>query len=58
MSQSSSQSRVPRLVLPKDFFAEVGVAVGKEVNRGLLFLQDLACKGNLKQFLMVRCLFQ
>ncbi|XP_023641546.1 reticulon-like protein B8 isoform X1 [Capsella rubella] len=48
----SSQSRVPRLVLPKDFFAEVGVAIGTEVNRGLLFLQDVACKGTLKQFLM------
>ncbi|KAL1192470.1 Reticulon-like protein B8 [Cardamine amara subsp. amara] len=47
-----SQSKVPRLVLPKDFFADVGVTIGKEVNRGLLFLQDLACKGNLKQFLM------
>ncbi|EOA31315.1 hypothetical protein CARUB_v10014488mg [Capsella rubella] len=47
-----SQSRVPRLVLPKDFFAEVGVAIGTEVNRGLLFLQDVACKGTLKQFLM------
>ncbi|KAG2318096.1 hypothetical protein Bca52824_021218 [Brassica carinata] len=48
----SSQSRVPRLVLPKDFFADVGVTVGTEVNRGLMFLQDLACRGSLKQFLM------
>ncbi|CAN8270059.1 unnamed protein product [Cochlearia groenlandica] len=47
-----SKSRVPRLVLPKDFFADVGVTIGTEVNRGLLSLQDLACKGNLKQFLM------
>uniref|UniRef100_A0A1J3FD76 Reticulon-like protein n=1 Tax=Noccaea caerulescens TaxID=107243 RepID=A0A1J3FD76_NOCCA len=47
-----SQSRVPRLVLPKDFFADVGVTIGKEVNRGLLFLQDLSCRGNLKQFLV------
>ena len=53
MSQSSSQSGVPRLVLPKDFFADVGVTVGTEVNRGLMFLQDLACRGSLKQFLMV-----
>ncbi|KAF3532494.1 hypothetical protein DY000_02043551 [Brassica cretica] len=53
MSQSSSsQSGVPRLVLPKDFFAGVGVTVGTEVNRGLMFLQDLACRGSLKQFLM------
>ncbi|KAH0904991.1 hypothetical protein HID58_044494 [Brassica napus] len=48
----SSQSGVPRLVLPKDFFADVGVTVGTEVNRGLMFLQDLACRGSLKQFLM------
>ncbi|KAH0897685.1 hypothetical protein HID58_047253 [Brassica napus] len=47
-----SQSGVPRLVLPKDFFAEVGVTIGTEVNRGLMFLQDLACRGSLKQFLM------
>ncbi|XP_048629400.1 reticulon-like protein B8 [Brassica napus] len=30
----------------------VGVTVGTEVNRGLMFLQDLACRGSLKQFLM------
>ncbi|KAJ0263721.1 Reticulon-like protein B8 [Hirschfeldia incana] len=47
-----SQSKVPRLVLPKDFFADLGVTIGTEVNRGLLFLQDLSCRGNLKQFLM------
>ncbi|XP_048626557.1 reticulon-like protein B8 isoform X1 [Brassica napus] len=47
-----SQSRVPRLVLPKDFFADVGVTIGTEVNRGFVFLQDLSCRGNLKQFLM------
>ncbi|XP_056845393.1 reticulon-like protein B8 isoform X1 [Raphanus sativus] len=52
LNRSSSQSRVPRLVLPKDFFADVGVTVGTEVNRGLMFLQDLACRGSLKQFLM------
>ncbi|CAH8339612.1 unnamed protein product [Eruca vesicaria subsp. sativa] len=51
-----SQSRVPRLVLPKDFFADVGVTIGTEINRGLLFLQDLSCRGNLKQFLMVSTL--
>ncbi|CAN7010583.1 unnamed protein product [Brassica oleracea var. botrytis] len=48
-----SQSGVSRLVLPKDFFAEVGVTIGTEVNRGLMFLQDLACRGSSKQFLMV-----
>uniref|UniRef100_A0A0D3AQ15 Reticulon-like protein n=1 Tax=Brassica oleracea var. oleracea TaxID=109376 RepID=A0A0D3AQ15_BRAOL len=46
-----SQSGVPRLVLPKDFFAEVGVTIGTD-HRGLMFLQDLACRGSLKQFLM------
>ncbi|KAH0855196.1 hypothetical protein HID58_020410 [Brassica napus] len=36
----------------KTSFADVGVTIGTEVNRGLFFLQDLSCRGNLKQFLM------
>ncbi|KAL3633808.1 Reticulon-like protein B8 [Castilleja foliolosa] len=48
-----SPSKVPRLVLPNEFFVNIGKAVGYEVNRGLLFLQDAACEGNLKQFLVV-----
>ncbi|XP_010543528.1 PREDICTED: reticulon-like protein B8 [Tarenaya hassleriana] len=48
----SSSSRVPRLVLPDEFFANLGKAFGTEINRGLVFLQDIACRGNLKQFLV------
>ncbi|XP_038683430.1 reticulon-like protein B8 isoform X2 [Tripterygium wilfordii] len=48
-----SPSKVPRLVLPDEIFANIGIAVGTEVNRGLRFLQDVACGGNLKHFLVV-----
>ncbi|KAL3646167.1 hypothetical protein CASFOL_011347 [Castilleja foliolosa] len=48
-----SPANVPRLVLPNEFFINIGKAVGYEVNRGLGFLQDVACEGNLKQFLVV-----
>ncbi|XVF16788.1 hypothetical protein REPUB_Repub10bG0062200 [Reevesia pubescens] len=50
---NSSPSRVPRLVLPKELFVSIGRSLGAEVNRGLQFLQDVACGGNLKQFLLV-----
>ncbi|KAK7276721.1 hypothetical protein RIF29_17866 [Crotalaria pallida] len=46
-------SQVPRFVLPEDFFVNIATTVGAEVNRGLRFLQDVACGGNLKQFLIV-----
>ncbi|KAF7833431.1 reticulon-like protein B8 [Senna tora] len=49
----SVPSKVPRLVLPEDFFVNIATAVGAEVNQGLRFLQDVACGGNLKQFLIV-----
>ncbi|GAV60002.1 Reticulon domain-containing protein [Cephalotus follicularis] len=49
----SSPSRVPRLILPDELFANIGLSVGAEVNRVLRFLQDVACGGNLKQFLTV-----
>ncbi|KAH8515539.1 hypothetical protein H0E87_004125 [Populus deltoides] len=48
-----SPSQVPRLVLPDDIFVSIGRSIGAEVNRALLFLQDLSCGGNLKQFLAV-----
>ncbi|PIA39778.1 hypothetical protein AQUCO_02600324v1 [Aquilegia coerulea] len=48
-----SPSQVPRLHLPKELFANIGVTIGAEINRFLEFLQDVATGGNLKQFLMV-----
>ncbi|KAK4845665.1 hypothetical protein QYF36_007626 [Acer negundo] len=48
-----SPSKVPRIVLPPELFANIGVAVGDHVNQALQFLQDAACGGNLKQFLVV-----
>ncbi|XP_030929727.1 reticulon-like protein B8 isoform X2 [Quercus lobata] len=48
-----SQSKVPRLVLPKDIFVSIAVQIREEVNRALGFLQDVACGGNIKQFLLV-----
>ncbi|KAJ9686001.1 hypothetical protein PVL29_015069 [Vitis rotundifolia] len=50
---SRSSSEVPRLDLPAELFQNIGVAVGFQVNQALGFLQDVACGGNLKQFLMV-----
>ncbi|RDX75001.1 Reticulon-like protein B8, partial [Mucuna pruriens] len=47
------QSKVPRFVLPDNFFVNIATTVGAEVNMGLRFLQDVACEGNLKQFLLV-----
>lgn len=46
-------SRVPRFVLPEDLFVNIGRTVGVEVNKALRFLQDVSCKGNLKQFVAV-----
>ncbi|XVE53856.1 hypothetical protein DITRI_Ditri03aG0035200 [Diplodiscus trichospermus] len=48
-----SPSQVPRLVLPDELFVSIGRSLGGEVNRGLQFLQDVACGGNLKQFIVV-----
>ncbi|KAJ1388008.1 Reticulon [Sesbania bispinosa] len=50
---SRKSSKIPRLVLPEDFFVNIATALGAEVNRGLRFLQDVSCGGNLKQFLVV-----
>ncbi|XP_054817303.1 reticulon-like protein B8 [Prosopis cineraria] len=46
-------SKVPRLVIPEDLFVNIATAAGSEINRGLGFLQDVACGGNMKQFLIV-----
>ncbi|KAE8680731.1 Reticulon-like protein B8 [Hibiscus syriacus] len=48
-----SSSQVPRLVLPDELFVSIGRSVSAEVNRSLQFLQDVSCRGNLKQFLAV-----
>ncbi|KAK9924171.1 hypothetical protein M0R45_032554 [Rubus argutus] len=48
-----SSSKVPRLVLPDDLFVNIAITIGSEINRGLGFIQDVACGGNLKQFLVV-----
>ncbi|KAL2347985.1 hypothetical protein Fmac_001985 [Flemingia macrophylla] len=47
-------SNVPRLVLPEELFVNMATVVDGEINRGLRFLQDVACRGNLKQFLIDR----
>ncbi|KAL2938885.1 Reticulon-like protein B8 [Bienertia sinuspersici] len=49
---SGVPSDVPRIQLPDEWFVNVGVAVGREVNRVLRYLQNIACSGNLKQFVM------
>ncbi|CAL5332322.1 unnamed protein product [Camellia sinensis] len=46
-----SQSKPPRLVLPDELFVNITKSIGAEVNQALVFLQDLACGGNIKQFL-------
>ncbi|KAL7215633.1 hypothetical protein ACSBR1_027728 [Camellia fascicularis] len=48
-----SQSKTPRLVLPDELFVNTAKSIGAEVNQALGFLQDLACGGNIKQFLAV-----
>ncbi|XP_043688531.1 reticulon-like protein B8 [Telopea speciosissima] len=48
-----SPSKVPRFVVPEEIFANIGAEIGAEINRCLRFLQDVACGGSLKQFVMV-----
>ncbi|XP_059664895.1 reticulon-like protein B8 isoform X2 [Cornus florida] len=45
-------SKVPRLILPKELFVNIANSVGAEINRALGYLQDIASKGNLKEFLV------
>ncbi|CAI9783621.1 unnamed protein product [Fraxinus pennsylvanica] len=48
-----SPSKVPRLVMPEEVCVNIAKMIGTEVNHGLRFLQDVACGGNMKQFLVV-----
>ncbi|XP_027344406.1 reticulon-like protein B8 [Abrus precatorius] len=50
---NSSPSKVPRVVLPEELFVNIATVIGDKVNMGLRFLQDVACGGNLKRFLIV-----
>ncbi|XP_019182276.1 PREDICTED: reticulon-like protein B8 isoform X2 [Ipomoea nil] len=50
---SSSPIKLPRLAIPDHVFVNIAKSLGGEVNRGLGFLQDIACSGNMKQFLLV-----
>ncbi|KAA8524121.1 hypothetical protein F0562_010448 [Nyssa sinensis] len=50
---NKTPSKVPRLVLPDELFVNIATSIGAEVNRALGFLQDVACGGNLKQFVVV-----
>ena len=52
----STPSQVPRVVVPEELFVNIATVIGNEVNRGLRFLQDVSCEGNLKTFLIV-CLY-
>ncbi|CAH9072890.1 unnamed protein product [Cuscuta epithymum] len=47
-----SPSQVPRIVLPEEVFVGIAKTVGAEVNRGLRFLQNVACGGTPKHFLV------
>ncbi|CAN1229708.1 Reticulon-like protein B8 [Linum perenne] len=49
---NKSPTKVPRLVLPEELFANIGKSIGAEVNRGLYMLQNVSCGGNLKNFLV------
>lgn len=44
---------MPRVQLPEELFANVGAAVGAQVNKVLGFLQDVSCGRDLKQLLIV-----
>lgn len=53
INDNRSPSKVPRLVMPEEVFVNIAKMIGTEVNRGLGFLQDVACGRNMKQFLVV-----
>ncbi|XP_027157118.1 reticulon-like protein B8 [Coffea eugenioides] len=50
---NKSRSEVPRFVLPEELFVNVAKTTSIQVNQALGFLQDTACGGDIKQFLMV-----
>jgi len=43
----------PRLVLPDELFVNVATSVGAEVNRALVFLQNVGSRGDIKQLATV-----
>lgn len=47
-----SPSEVPRIQIPNEWFVDIAMSIGTEVNRSLRILQDVACNGNLRQFLL------
>ncbi|KAI8031954.1 Reticulon-like protein B8 [Camellia lanceoleosa] len=51
--QRRSQSKPSRLVLPDELFVNIAKSIAAKVNKAMGFLQDLACGGNIKQFLVV-----
>ncbi|KAL8511343.1 hypothetical protein ACS0TY_017949 [Phlomoides rotata] len=53
LNRGRSSSSVPRVVFPEEVFANIGNMIGSELNRGLCYMQDVACDGNLKHFLAV-----
>ncbi|KMZ65828.1 Reticulon family protein [Zostera marina] len=50
---NSPSSSVPRLVLPRDMFANIGACLDTEVNRFLCFLQDVTSGKDLKHFVFI-----
>lgn len=48
-----SSSEIPKIQVPEEWFVNIAVTVGREVNRTLKFLQKIACGGNLKEFVLV-----
>uniref|UniRef100_A0A0D9WVC9 Reticulon-like protein n=1 Tax=Leersia perrieri TaxID=77586 RepID=A0A0D9WVC9_9ORYZ len=50
---NGSPSKVPRVELPDELFANIGSAVGTQVNKFLGTLQDVSCGRDLKKFLLL-----
>jgi hypothetical protein len=50
---NGSPSKVPRVELPDELFANIGSAIGTQVNKFLGTLQDVSCGRDLKNFLLV-----
>lgn len=50
---SRSSTKVARVVVPEELFVNIAKTIGMEVNRGVAFLQDVSCKGTMKQFAVV-----
>nr|GMD82083.1 reticulon-like protein B8 [Ipomoea batatas] len=50
---SSTPIKLPRIAIPDHVFVNIAKSIGGEINRGLGFLQDISCSGNMKQCLLV-----